>query len=57
MIGFLFGFLADGWLGTEPYLTILGIFLGFGAAARETYQIIKKFQALEEKKDKDDDGT
>ncbi|MDD3731073.1 MAG: AtpZ/AtpI family protein [candidate division Zixibacteria bacterium] len=57
IIGFLMGYLADGWLDTEPYLTMVGIILGFGAAARETYLIIKKYQALEEKKDKHNDGT
>ena len=58
LIGFFIGYLLDGWLGTDPYLMVLGILLGFGAAANETYVIIKKVQALEEKKDKkEDDGT
>jgi len=57
MIGFGVGYWVDGKLGSSPYLMILGIILGFGAAARETYQIIKRYQALEEKKDQQDDGT
>ena len=59
MIGFGAGYWADSKLGTSPYLTLVGIFLGFGAAAKETIGIIKKYQALEDKdkKDKDDDGT
>ncbi|MFZ5979457.1 MAG: AtpZ/AtpI family protein [Candidatus Zixiibacteriota bacterium] len=56
MIGFGVGYWADEKLGWSPYLTVLGIILGFGAAAKETYQIIKKYQALE-KKDQQDDGT
>ena len=28
MTGFLLGFLADKWLGTDPTLTVIGIILG-----------------------------
>lgn len=31
-VGFVLGFALDSWLGTKPWLMILFIFLGFGAA-------------------------
>ena len=51
LIGYFAGNWADGKLGTEPYLMILGVILGFGAAGIEIYGLVKKSQALEEKKD------
>jgi F0F1-type ATP synthase assembly protein I len=57
MIGYFIGNWADSKLGTEPYLLIVGLLLGFGAAAREIYNLIKKAQAIGEEKDIDSDGT
>lgn len=57
MIGYFIGSWADGKLGTEPYLLIVGLIFGFIAAAREIHSLIRKAQALENKKDKADDGT
>jgi F0F1-type ATP synthase assembly protein I len=51
MIGYFVGSWADGRLGSEPYLTILGTALGFGAAGKETYRLIKRSQEFEDKKD------
>jgi F0F1-type ATP synthase assembly protein I len=51
LIGFFIGDWADGKLATEPYLMILGVLLGFGAAGVEVYGLVKKSQALEEEKD------
>ena len=42
LIGYLFGNWLDGKLGTGPYLMIVFIALGFGAAVKETIKIIKQ---------------
>ena len=51
LIGFFGGRWADDKLGTEPYLMILGLVLGIGSAGIETYKLIKKASALENKND------
>ncbi len=51
LMGFFAGRWADSKFDTEPYLTVIGLALGFGAAAREIYSLVKKAQALEEKED------
>ncbi|MEW6050316.1 MAG: AtpZ/AtpI family protein [Candidatus Zixiibacteriota bacterium] len=50
LVGFFIGRWADQKLGTEPYLVIGGIVLGFFAAGREIYRLVKKSEEL----DKDD---
>jgi F0F1-type ATP synthase assembly protein I len=50
-IGFFIGNWADGKLGTQPYLMIAGLVLGFVAAAREIFNLLKKAQAMDEEKD------
>lgn len=42
LIGYFIGDWIDGKLGTGPYLMILFIALGFGAAVKETIKIIKE---------------
>ncbi len=42
LIGYLIGDWIDYKLGTGPYLMILFIALGFGAAVKETIKIIKQ---------------
>jgi F0F1-type ATP synthase assembly protein I len=51
LIGFFAGKWLDGKCGTEPYIGIAGVILGFVAAGREIYHLVKKAQALEEKSD------
>jgi F0F1-type ATP synthase assembly protein I len=51
LIGFFAGHWADGHFGTEPYLTLVGLALGFGAAAREIFRLVKKAQAMDEEED------
>lgn len=46
LLGFFGGRWVDEKFGTEPYLMILGIFLGVGSAGIETYNLIKKATAL-----------
>jgi F0F1-type ATP synthase assembly protein I len=51
VIGFLLGYWADKKLGTEPYLMLVGLGLGFGAAGREIYFLIKRAQAMEKEEE------
>ncbi|MEW5796124.1 MAG: AtpZ/AtpI family protein [Candidatus Zixiibacteriota bacterium] len=52
LVGFFLGQWADARFGTEPYLMLLGLALGFGAAARQLFIMIKRAQAMEEKEDR-----
>ncbi len=49
----LVGYFAGSWLDrrftTTPWFTIAGVVLGFAAAGRETYRIIRRVQADEER--------
>ena len=57
-LGFLGGQWLDEKLSSDPWFTIFGVFLGFGAAGVEIANLIKKAQSLEKKKDvKDNNGT
>ena len=56
-VGFFAGRWVDGRLHTAPYLTILGVMLGFVAAGREIYGLVKKAQNLDKENDSDTDGT
>ena len=53
-VGPLFGYFVGTWLdkklGTEPYLLIVMIILGFIASGKETYRLIKQAQESTEKK-------
>jgi F0F1-type ATP synthase assembly protein I len=49
LVGFFLGSALDGRLKTSPWFTILGLILGFVAAARETYRIYRRYQAEEER--------
>ena len=55
-IGFFVGRWADEKLGTSPFLLIAGIVLGFAAAGREIYRLVKKSEAIEKEKDLDSNG-
>jgi len=50
LIGYLIGNWLDGKFGTGPYLMVVFIALGFGAAVKETVKIIK--EANRENEDK-----
>ncbi|UCC45499.1 MAG: AtpZ/AtpI family protein [Candidatus Zixiibacteriota bacterium] len=56
-LGFLAGSWADRKFGTDPYLLIAGLVIGFAAAGREIASLVKKAQALNEKKDAEENGT
>ncbi|HSB42981.1 MAG TPA: AtpZ/AtpI family protein [Methylomirabilota bacterium] len=40
-IGLAAGYFADGWLGTSPWLLLVGLALGIAAAAVNFYRTIK----------------
>jgi ATP synthase protein I len=48
LVGFFLGNWLDGRLYTHPWLALIGLFLGFVAGGRETYQIYRRYQAEEE---------
>ena len=41
-IGYWFGRLADGWLGTSPWLSILFLFFGFTAGVLNVYRTVSR---------------
>lgn len=50
IVGFFVGSLADRWLRLAPWCSIVGLFLGFAAAGRETYLIYRRYMEEEERK-------
>ena len=56
-IGFFAGQWVDKKFDTDPAFLIVGIILGFVTAGREIYKLVRKAQAMENRKDKADDGT
>jgi len=44
MVGFFLGSLLDRRLKIAPWLSIIGLVLGFAAAGRETYLIYRRYQ-------------
>lgn len=53
LVGFFIGKWADQKLHTEPYLLIVGVILGFGAAGVEIYKLVKKSEAFD-REDRDE---
>lgn len=41
VLGFGGGYLLDGWLGTRPWLSFLGFFLGLAAGIVNVYRIMQ----------------
>ena len=41
VLGFGGGYLLDGWLGTSPWLTMLGFFAGLAAGVINVYRVMK----------------
>ena len=42
VLGVVLGFLLDGWLGTRPIFTLIGVLLGLGAAFYTMWEIAQK---------------
>ena len=51
LVGFFVGMAADRWLGTGKVLALIGVFLGFAAGGRETWQIYRRYQQETEDQD------
>jgi ATP synthase protein I len=45
LVGFFMGKAADRWLKTTPWLSFAGLVLGFIAAGREIWTIIRRVEA------------
>jgi F0F1-type ATP synthase assembly protein I len=45
LVGFFMGKAADRWLKTSPWLSFAGLVLGFIAAGREIWTIIRRVEA------------
>jgi len=41
VMGFGGGYWLDGWLGTRPWLSFLGFFLGLGAGVLNVYRVMQ----------------
>jgi F0F1-type ATP synthase assembly protein I len=44
VLGFGGGYLLDGWLGTKPWFSFLGFFLGLAAGVLNVYRIMQLAQ-------------
>ncbi len=55
-VGVGLGWFLDHWLGTKPWLLIVFVFLGVGAAVRNAFRLAKQYEAEVERK-KEDGGT
>lgn len=51
--GVLLGYFLDRWLGTSPWLTLIGLALGIVVGFREFYRSIKAYEREEEEEDGD----
>jgi ATP synthase protein I len=54
LIGFGIGWWLDDKLDTEPYLTVIGAFMGVASAGIEIYRLVKKADSAD---DEGNDGT
>jgi ATP synthase protein I len=49
VLGFGGGYLLDGWLGTNPWLTMIGFFAGLAAGVINVYRVMKLANPKSEK--------
>ena len=42
LVGYLVGSLLDNWLGTDPWMVVIFIILGFVASGKEIYNILRR---------------
>lgn len=52
VVGAFLGYLLDSWLGTRPWIMVVGVLLGSAAGFRSVYQIATRGGPPEEKKDR-----
>ena len=53
LVGFFVGGALDRWLGTSPWIALVGLVLGFVAAGRETQRIYRRYLEEMEKEQRD----
>jgi ATP synthase protein I len=51
VVGAFLGYLADGWLGTRPWLMVFGVLLGAVAGFRSIYRMANPGDSSDDKKD------
>jgi ATP synthase protein I len=51
VLGYVGGRWLDGKLGTEPWLTWIGLGLGLAAGARSLYRVVRRAQRMMEEED------
>lgn len=56
-VGYLLGWWLDEKCDTDPVLKITGAILGFVAAGREIYRLVKRAQSLDKDNDTSNNGT
>ncbi len=56
-VGYFLGYLLDKKLDSDPIFKIVGAILGFIAAGKEIYRLVKRAQALDKDSDTRNDGT
>lgn len=54
--GLILGYYLDDWLGTEPWLFLVGTFGGLGAAVLRMIMLLKKYAATSSDRTADGDG-
>jgi hypothetical protein len=52
LFGFWLGYKADAWLHTDPWLKLVGFFLGCGAAVKALMRTHKEMQAVTAREEK-----
>jgi len=50
IIGLLIGQALDGWLGTDPWLTLLFLIFGMVAGFRSVYRLVREMQRRDREK-------
>jgi len=53
IVGYFLGHWLDGVFDTDPVLTTILVFVGFGSAGVEIYRLVKKSSAIEDEEDEE----
>ncbi|MBM4242308.1 MAG: AtpZ/AtpI family protein [Deltaproteobacteria bacterium] len=48
--GLILGYYLDEWLGTEPWLTLLGTFAGLGTAVARMIALTRRFETIRDER-------
>jgi len=52
VVGAFLGYLLDGWLGTRPWIMVVGVLLGTAAGFRSIYRMANPGASSDSKKDR-----